>query len=146
MGGPTGIRAGAEPDMYAMRLLFVDWLSVPPTLRKPKLQKEMADLLGVTDQTLYNWKRDPRILSEVKAKIRSVLAVDDLSTIIDTLKEQAFDANNNRSVQAAKVLIEMINNVEVDVASVPLSDMSNDELKKMAANLYDEFDERTETG
>jgi len=132
-------------NMQALRDEFIEWLSVPPARRQPKSQEKMAKHLGVVPSTLTVWKRDPRIINAVKGKIRNEIAVADLPDIVDSLKEQAFNPDNARSVQAAKLLIELMKEGENDAASVPLGDMSNEELREMAAKLHDEFDERIES-
>ena len=139
--------AGGDPrgPLTVERDQYVEWLSLPPNRREPASQAKMAEALGVTEQTLRNWKRDPRITAKVKGKIQSVIALNDLSQIVDTLKEQAFDPDNPRSVQASKVLIELMREGEATSVDVPLSDKTNDELKELVADLYDEFDERADT-
>jgi hypothetical protein len=132
----------SEPDSGAHNEQFIEWLAIPPGRRDPATFQLMADALGVTVRTLHNWKNDPRIKSKVKGRINTVLTVDSLAEIVDTLKEQAFDAANPRSVQASKLLIDMMQRGEDDAVEVPLSDKSLDELKDLVAGLYDELDER----
>lgn len=135
----------SQGDQTANREFFVGWLALPPNRREPRTQEALAEALGVSSQTLRNWKRDPRIVGKVKGKIQGVLAVNDLSQIVESLKEQAFDSSNPRSVQASKVLIELMERGEQKQAEVPLSDKSNDELKELVAGLYDELDERADS-
>ncbi len=132
----------SKVDYGPLREEFIDWLSVPPSRRNPKTRVAMAQRLEVTEQTLRNWAKDPRIMSAVRAKISHEVTVNDLSDIVDTLKEQAFDPANPRSVQAAKLLFELIDRQVDEVSSVPLAEMPLDDLRKMAAELHDEFDER----
>lgn len=132
-------------DYQALRDEFIEWLAVPASRREPRTQDAMAEHLGVRGSTLSQWKRDPRIVSAMRAKIKGVLTVSDLPDIVDTLKEQAFNPENPRSVQASKLLIEMMQESDADSASVPLGDMSNEDLRTLAAKLHDVVDERIES-
>lgn len=136
-------KPGDPRSFQREREQYIEWLAIPPNRREPASQEKMAKALGVTSDTLRNWKRDPRIISKVKGRIQGVIALNDLASIVETLKEQAFDASNPRSVQAAKVLIEMMEKGESRQADVPLTEMSNEELRKLAAELHDAVDERT---
>jgi hypothetical protein len=136
---------GGKEDLSAAREFYVEWLALPPNRREPASQAKVAVELGVTEQTLRNWKRDPRIIEKVRGKINSVLALNDLSQIVDSLKEQAFDPDNPRSVQAAKVLIGLMETSEQRQIEVPLSEMSMNDLRQLTSDMYDEFDERAET-
>lgn len=39
---------------------YVQWLATPRQLRKQKTQKEFADFIGVSQDTLSDWKRHPK--------------------------------------------------------------------------------------
>lgn len=134
--------ADAGRDMQALREDFIEWLAVPPNRRDPKTMKAMAETLGVVERTLYFWRKDPRIVNAVRSKIRASVAINDLPDIVETLKEQAFNPDNPRSVQASKILLELIDRGAEDTHSVDLSDMSNEQLRELAAELHDEVDDR----
>jgi hypothetical protein len=36
--------------------IYLDWLASPKSLREPKSQTELADKIGVSRKTLYNWQ------------------------------------------------------------------------------------------
>jgi hypothetical protein len=116
---------------------YVEWLSTPANLREPKSQAKMAAHLGVTEQTLRAWKRDPRVASAVRSKIQTHLSLNDLGEIVSTLKTQATDPDNPRSVQASKLLIEMMDRADGGVSDNPLADMSWAEIQALSAELYD---------
>ncbi len=137
-----GLPGDARGPMLEQKQRYIDWLSLPPNRREPSSQAKMAKELDVSEQTLRAWKRDPRIIAKVKGKIQSVIALNDLAEIVDTLKEQAFDAQNPRSVQAAKVLLDLMEQGQNQGVETPLSEMSLDELKQLTSGLYDELDER----
>ena len=124
---------------------FIDWLAQPKHLREPASLQKMHEALDVSLQTLRAWKRDPRVQSKVRAKLQGQLTISELPDIIESLLTQAKDPENTRSVQASKLLIELMEKVDDASVSVPLADMTNIQLRDMAANLHDEFDERAET-
>ncbi len=124
---------------------FVDWLCLPEKEREPASMAKMADALGVSGQTLRNWKRDPIVISQVKNRLQSVISIQYLPGIVESLRVQAMDPDHPRSVQASKLLIEMMEKAESSQVEIPLAEKSNEELKVMAAALYDEFDDRSQT-
>lgn len=134
-----------DRNMQELRDRFIEWLCTPPARREPSSAEKLAKELGVVPSTLSVWRRDPRIVNAVKAKIRNSIAIGDLPDIVDSLKEQAFNPDNPRSVQASKLLIEMMKEGEDAASSVPLADMSNEDLRTLAANLHDVVDDRIES-
>ncbi len=134
--------AGHGRVLTVERDLFVEWLSMPPSERKPSTQKDLAGELGVTAQTLLNWKRDPRIVAKVRTKIHSVLALNDLSGIVESMKTIALNPEHRSSVSAAKLLIDLMARADDTLIEVPLADMSLSDLRGMVAELYDVIDEK----
>lgn len=47
----TGLR---NPDKY---LKFIDWMSLPPAMREPRMHKDFAKRIGVHADTLTDWKK-----------------------------------------------------------------------------------------
>jgi len=43
------------------QITFAEWLATPIIERQPKTQSALAELLGVSQQTLCNWKNDPEV-------------------------------------------------------------------------------------
>ena len=123
---------------------FIEWYATPESLRDPRTQKELADILGVQPNTITDWKKDPRVLSAVKG-LQQKAVVGSLSDIIESLIEQATDVTNPRSVAASKILVEMADKGDKATDTVPLGDMSTDELKELVSGLYDEIGDRAES-
>lgn len=74
-----------EKGFRRVQRVAIDWLARPKSLRVPKTQMELADILGVSDETISNWKSDPEFQKAVWAKIQD-LAGDDDSDIIAQIK------------------------------------------------------------
>src|SRR3990167_7752032 len=61
---------------------FIQWSALPDAYREPKLQKELAEKIGVEEATLSNWKKHPLFWDLVnrefkqwaKGKTRNVMA------------------------------------------------------------------------
>lgn len=49
---------------------FVEWSALPPQLRVPITQKELAEQLGVDNATLSDWKKKDGFWDEVDTKLR----------------------------------------------------------------------------
>ena len=72
---------------------------------------------------------------------------DQYPDIVDSLYVQATDPQNTRSVQASKLLLEVMwRSVDEASTASDLSLMSVKELKQLAAGLYDELDDREHDG
>jgi len=128
---------------------FIQWAATPAALRDKDLksQAKVAVHLGVTEQTIRNWKRDPRIASRIQAVSVGQLRIERYGSLLEAAYGQAMDPENPRSIQATKVLLEEMNRHSVDdVAHSDVAEMSITELKQLAADLYDELDDRSETG
>ena len=124
---------------------FVLWKATPKVARVPQYRKDLAKQFGIADQTLRNWELDPRIMSRISAKVLTGLTVDDLPDIVYTLKVIATDPDHRSCVSAAKQVLELMEKTSGASAPVPMAELSNEELKQMAADIYDAVDERTET-
>ena len=112
---------------------FIEWLSQPPALRKPRTQIELAEELGIQRETLSRWKQDPEIKNAVANNTVQLLDADDLAAIMYSMKEKAKAGN----VQAAKLLLEMsgmrdrLLAAEVEEEE-DLTELSDEELKQLA--------------
>jgi len=123
----------------------VEWWSTPKSGRVPSSQAKLAKELGVSEQTLRNWKRDPRIASRVSGKVLTVLSVEDLPDIVDTMRIIATDPEHRSCIAAGRELLSLMEKATGMAAPVPMAEMSDGELKQLAADLYDAVDDRTET-
>lgn len=127
---------------------YIEWATLPEHQRPDELktQAKLAKFLNVTEQTIRNWKKDPRVIERIRRTGISGVHIERYASLLDTAYQQAMDPQNPRSIQATKLLLEEMNrHLDMAESNKDLSGMSNLELKEMAARLYDEFDERTET-
>lgn len=86
----------------AAQFKFIEWLSVPKKLRKPKTQDAFAKEIGVDPSTLWYWKRLPGFQDEVSRLCREMLK-DNITDIYAALINKAIDGD----VPAIKLAMEM---------------------------------------
>jgi transcriptional regulator with XRE-family HTH domain len=53
-------------DLNARQRAYVLWKATPEVSREPKTQKELAEVLGVTDAAIWKWSKDPRIIEAIR--------------------------------------------------------------------------------
>ena len=68
--------------------------------------------------------------------------IGSLAEVTQSMVTIATNPDHKSAVAAARLIFDMIAKGEKATEMVPLADRSNAELKKMAADLYDEFDDR----
>ena len=60
-GRPTIAMQGLSPE----QLLLAQWLATSALIRQPKTQKELAIQIGVNEDTIVNWKKQPELWQAV---------------------------------------------------------------------------------
>lgn len=122
---------------------FVEWLLTPAELRNPPSKAKLAVELGVSEQTLRNYQKDPWFQRKLMADSRELARVEKLPDILETLYQQAVDPQNPRSVQAAKVFIEHVERVvPEDEAPIDVTSLSNEDLANLAVQLLQRISEQ----
>ncbi|MCL4864132.1 MAG: hypothetical protein KJZ93_32285 [Caldilineaceae bacterium] len=76
------------------RALYIAWRCVPPALREPKTEQELASLLGLTNtRTIRAWReKDPEIEERI-AKLPKTLLMDHVSAVMVALVTVASEAD-----------------------------------------------------
>lgn len=115
-----------------LKIEYLEWLMMPPGEREPASKEAMADHLGVTARTLYNWEREP----EFQEKLRSLKVEwgnrwypDILSKLMDIVS----GGPPAQAVQAAKVLLSHIDIKDDGAKDSP--EMEREVIKRMSAVL-----------
>ncbi len=119
---------------------FMLWLLTPPPERDPRKMHEMAAELGVTRQTLLNWRKDEEFLAEWnRLYLEKISSPETKSSIMATLARTATDPDDPKHVQAAKAYFEIEGSlrpkgsVDVKVQTTPVSNLSDDQLEALLA-------------
>ena len=80
-------------------LRFVNWKATPRQLREFETQKEFAKAIGVSEDTLTDWKKHPQFDALVRQNINGWL-VDRIPDVIGGLYEKAVAKRNAKDVEA----------------------------------------------
>jgi hypothetical protein len=69
-------------------LRFVEWMATPRHLRKPEHQKVFAKIIGVSEDTLTDWKKNPQFFPLVQSRISGWIK-ERIPDVIGALYENA---------------------------------------------------------
>lgn len=53
-------------ELNARQRAYVLWKATPESNREPKTQKELAEVLGVSETAVWKWSKDPRVTEAVR--------------------------------------------------------------------------------
>lgn len=118
---------------------YIEWLSTPPSMRRPATKQEIAAELDVYPKTLYNWEQDREFRDVWRDESDEVIGGEDKrQQVLDTLHRTAIDSHNPRHVAAGKLYLEAIGamspqRVDVNVSSKALGMLSDDEIERLIA-------------
>lgn len=118
---------------------YLEWLLTPEGEREPRTKSALADLMGITYQTLAGYSRDPmfqRKLTSERARLRKVEHAEDvLRRLYDTAMGDSPQAN-----AAAKLWLQYTLDFDDDSSTdVDMSDLSNDEVMDLAVRVLNHF-------
>lgn len=71
---------------------FIAWLALPRAQRTPKLQRELARVIGVGEDTLSDWKKLPGFIDEVNLLARELVKYD-VAEVLGVIRREARKAN-----------------------------------------------------
>ena len=125
-----GFGASMKGENGELSTQYIDWLLQPRDLREPATQKALAELLGVTEQTLRNWRKEPVFQRTMTERARGHVKAHALPDIIDALHDTAMN-KGPQQVAAAKLLIDFMEKGGVTPAS-DLSKLTSEQLREFA--------------
>lgn len=85
---------------------FTRWYATPGQFRDPKTQKELAELVGVCEDTLTDWKRHPQFWPLIQQALADWIK-DRVPDVIGGLYEKAFHKGNAKEVEVFLRLAEV---------------------------------------
>jgi transcriptional regulator with XRE-family HTH domain len=127
----------------AERAVFIEWFALPEAERDPSTQKALAEELGVSANTISTWKKDLRIMAAVRGTGQAAV-LGSFGDITQSMVAIAKDPDHKSAVPAARLLFEMLEKSEKSIDTVPLADMTDDEMRELMGEMYDIFDARTD--
>jgi hypothetical protein len=99
----TNAETRKERDISVEQRKFIEWWATPSKLRAPVRATALAEILGVTDRTLRNWRDRPEIRAARDKLVRARLE-DKLPGIIEGLGSKA-EAGEAAQVKMALELL-----------------------------------------
>ena len=88
---------------------FIKWYATPRQFRNPETQKELAELIGVNQDTLTDWKRHPQFQLIVMRRINQWI-VERVPDVIGSLYNRAASEGKAGEVKAFLQLAGVIEN------------------------------------
>jgi len=139
--------SGADHDftqLVAEKEAFIEWMATPENLRELRTYQAFADHHGISRGTLYFWKDQPETQSRIQAAVRQAFGIEKLGNVIDSLYSTATAGDgSSSSVTAARTILDWYHKTEPKESSIPaLSELSDRQLRDLAAKMYDELDDR----
>lgn len=120
---------------------FLAWTMTPVAQREPRTQAALAELLGVGDRTLRDWRDRDDFQAEWRARFNETAgSLDRLKVLLDGLYEDSTDRDLTDSDrrQAAKLYFEISKQVappEPEIkSSARAADLSDEELTRMLSD------------
>ena len=96
----------ARQALRPEQILFAEWLALPMSERHPSTQKELSAQLGVSDQTLSNWKDIPEIW-DVRDSLLTTKAKGLVSDALKVLEDRLKDPEHKKlALDAAKEILD----------------------------------------
>jgi hypothetical protein len=117
---------------------FIEWLCTVRDERDPRTQTELATELGVSSQTLGNWKANPDFLAAWEYHYRKTSgSPEKQQAVLEALWSTAVDRTDPRQVPAARAFLEATDAIKpkkVDVTVTKATkDLSEEELNALLA-------------
>lgn len=141
-GRPTrDVSERKKRDLNARQRAYVVWMATPPVEREIKTLGELQEVLGVSQQAMWKWSKDPRIIEAIRfCSLQNAGSPDRVRQILDMVFEQAMEKKDVRYAEiwmkgtgvmgqfgrSADVL-EIVEDLEQDT----ISDLSVEELQRV---------------
>lgn len=125
---------------------YADWLLTPREMREPPTQRQFAELYEISEQSLRNYRKEPVFQRRMQDKARGLVRSESLPDIIGTLYRQATDAENPRSVAAAKLLLDFAEKAAGDTPAIDPSELTDEELVNVALAMLHKAGVQTRVG
>lgn len=59
-------RERRKRELNARQRAYVLWAATPESARDPKTRKELAEVLGVSENAIWKWSKDPRVIEAIR--------------------------------------------------------------------------------
>jgi transcriptional regulator with XRE-family HTH domain len=98
MARPSNEQAALKRrELNEKQMAFAVWSATIPVDRVPETRDGLAEVLGVSRQTLWRWERDPRVTEAVRFLVlQNAGSPDRVGSILDMLHEEALAQRSGR--------------------------------------------------
>ena len=116
--------------------VYLQWLLTPAAEREPASKTELAELLGVTIQTLGNYTRDPLFQKRYAREAARLRRVEKAEQVMDRLYDRAMHGDSESAANtAARIWLDhTLKPLETEELAPDMEDMSDDEVIARVAN------------
>jgi hypothetical protein len=115
----------------ALKLEYLEWIMTPPGQREPTTKEAMADHLGVTARTLYNWESESAFQEKLRG-LKLEWGSRWYPDILNKLFDQVMNGPPAQSNGAAKILLA---HIDVGDAKKDQIEFTNDMIEAISAAL-----------
>lgn len=130
-----------QRELNARQRAYVVWMATPPAEREIKTLSELQEVLGVSQQAMWKWSKDPRIIEAIRfCSLQNAGSPDRVRQILDMVFQQAMEKKDVRYAEiwmrgtgvmgqfgrSADVL-EIVEDLEQDT----IADLSVEELQRV---------------
>jgi hypothetical protein len=93
-----------KTELTQNQQFYAEWLSKPSFERDPRTQKALAEMMGVTEATLCNWKKLPEVM-EHRSTVLSGSGQDLVPEAVGVLKGMLRSNSNQTMLKAAQEVL-----------------------------------------
>lgn len=142
-GRPSnGERQARQRELNARQRAYVVWAATPPVEREIKTAAELAEVLGVSQQAVWKWSKDPRVIEAIRfCTLQNSGSPEKIQAILDMVFEQAMEKKDVRMAEVwmkgtgvmgqfgrSAGVLEIIEELEPEVQ---IADLSVEELQRI---------------
>jgi len=134
--GTNETTADNTPLLDARQLQYLEWLVTPQPERTPKTQLEMARYLDVDPKTLRRWEKKPTFKNEWDKRVNEIQGSPERTQrLLDSLYAKALSGDNRAAQLYLQATNRLVPQVTTNNQTTSLSELSDDELDGLLANL-----------
>jgi hypothetical protein len=117
---------------------LVEWMSLPKGLRRPKSTKAFAETLGITRETLYQWRKREGFYDLVRASIK-LNEQNHTAEVIKAVREAAITVGLRGQAANAKLWLEYVDGF-IREQKLSVYDATREKRASSLLDLYKEYD------
>ena len=130
-----------QRELNARQRAYVIWKATPPAEREIQSERELQEVLGVSQQAMYKWSRDPRVIEAIRfCTLQNASSPERVRQILDMVFQVALEKKDVRFAEIwmkgtgvmgtfgrSPDILEVADELEQD----SIADLSLDELQRV---------------